>query len=304
MWAAVPLATPALACERECLAPVQLPPGAELPGNMLYFKLLVDDPGELSLHTAAGVPVAAAIRSVASDRVFVPDAAVVAGTELVLEYTSDCGVRSSYAFLAAPHGALELRPAALVIDEQGVMSPGQPGELSFVRLQYYSPDANGVGYALMSQRFTLDGDPAPLVHVGSKDLIEVAAACNPSADQPQIGNCGIVRSVAPGVHRVVATTTIVGQETQPEPVALDVTVSCPGQDAANADGSSADLGEDLIEPVVLGPRAGDEAHAAAARGCALAAGSVSKRGTRDVVARMGLLALLLAGAVRARRRAA
>ena len=289
--AVLQLASPAAACELECLAPVQLPPGAELPGNMLYFKLRVGDPGELTLRTAEGEPVSAGIRTIERDRVFVPDAPIPAGTELVLEYTSSCGAPSSFEFVAAPHGALELRPGALLIEEEGAAHPGQIGEQSYVRVRYYSPDTNGLGEALMSHRFTVDGEPALLTRVGGVDLIEVAARCRPVAEEPLIDECGVVRTVAPGHHTVVATTTIVGQAVQPEPVALDVEVSCASDDDTESAGDESATASAALSASEASEATPSATSAQTASGCALPPGGRTRSGAA-AAAVVALAALL------------
>lgn len=236
-------AAPASACSRACAPPVQLPRGGGMSGNMVYFKLLTDNPGELKLHTKAGEVIAASIRTIGNDRVFAPDEAIAGNTDLVLEYTSDCGVPSSFEFVATAPGSIELRPAELVIQEQGLSEPGLPGELSFVRLRYYSPDANGQAYSLMSDRFTVDGKPPVTVLVNGAELIQLATRCySPVTKETLSDTCGFVRELPPGRHTVVATTTVVGQLTQPEPATLEIDLRCPGDDAESANVRETDPG--------------------------------------------------------------
>ena len=99
-------------------------------------RLRTPNPGELKLHTKTGEPLAASIRTIGKDQVFAPDAPIPENTEVVLEYSSDCGVPSSYEFVAAAPGSIALRPAGHVIQEQDLSDPGQPGALSFIRLRY------------------------------------------------------------------------------------------------------------------------------------------------------------------------
>jgi hypothetical protein len=124
--------------------------------------------------------------------------------------------------------SISLRPAELVIDEQGLLQPNQPGEQSFVRLHYYFPGATGGAYSLTSDRFTVDGNPANTVRLNNTELIQITTRCGDSLTaEPQLDTCGFVHELPPGVHTVVATTTIVGQVTQPEPVTLQVELKCP-----------------------------------------------------------------------------
>src|SRR6185436_15823557 len=101
--------------------------------------------------------------TIGNDRVFAPEQPIAAGTQVVLEYTSQCGAESqpvSYEFTADLPGSIELGPAQLQILEQGTAYPGQQGEASFVRLVHVSGDLNGVASALMTHTFTVDGLPA------------------------------------------------------------------------------------------------------------------------------------------------
>jgi hypothetical protein len=237
--ASLQLSATAHACSQPCPVPIQLPRGTQLPGNLIYFKVLVDDPGELALHTAAGEPIAASIRTIGNDRIFAPEAPVAEGTELVLEYESQCPLPpaspSSFSFLVSAPGAPELRPAALEIAERGTSHPIGEGETSFVRLAYYGPDVSGISYPIITDRFTVDGLPARLRLVDSQELIEVPVQCQPGARDLQLDTCGTVVRVAPGVHTVQAQSTILGQLTQPDPVSLQVEVTCPDAAVSSPD---------------------------------------------------------------------
>src|SRR5688572_14606694 len=236
-----------------CRSPVQLPPSPWMPGNLVYFKVLVDDPGALSLRTAAGEPIAASIRTIGNDRVFAPEQPITAATELVLEYALSCGLEQqaqAFEFTADQPQEINLVPAQLVVVEQGIANPGMANnEAGFVRLRHYTGDQNGAARALMTQTFTVDGLPARMVELNSELLVEVSANCSPAFTDTQVDTCGTVYSVTPGRHTVMARTTLVGQVTQPEPVRVEIDVRCPGDSTqpdpdereASTSSSNADL---------------------------------------------------------------
>jgi len=221
-------------------------------GDHFYFQVLAADPGVLTLRTAEGAPIAASIRTIGNDRVFAPEQPIAAGTSVVLEMTTPCsleGVPGSYEILAEPHGPIELDPAQLQLLEQGTAYSGVPGdESSFVRVRHLPGDLNGVATPLMTHTFTVDGLPARLGEVNGQQVVEVSARCQPEYTETQIDTCGVVYSVAPGVHTVEARTTIVGEVTQPAPVRLKVEVTCPGGGAPPApDDHLIDLGDDTAD---------------------------------------------------------
>lgn len=252
--AVLKLAAAAEACSPPfCTSPVRLPTGARMAGDHFYFQLLVPDPGVLSLHTTEGEPIAASIRSIGNDRVFAPEQPIAAGTSVVLELANECsleGVPQSYEILAEPHGSIELDPAQLQVLEQGTAYSGVPGdEASFVRVRHSSGDLNGVATPLMTHTFTVDGVPAQLGEVNGQQVVEVSARCHPAYTENQIDTCGVVYSVAPGVHTVEARTTIVGEVTQPEPVRLKVEVRCADDSAKVApDDPEGMLRDDITDP--------------------------------------------------------
>ncbi len=252
--AVLKLAAPAEACSPPfCPAPVRVPAGGRLPGNLFYFKVLVEAPGALSLHTAEGEPIAASIRTIGNDRVFAPEQPIAAGTSVVLEYATECaleGVPQSAELLADPPSSIELGPAELAVLERGTASPGLADEASFVRVRHFSGDANGTATPLMDHTYTVDGLPASLGEVNGQQVVQVSARCRPSDTRSQQDTCGVVYSVAPGLHTVEARTTIVGAVTQPEPVRLAVEVRCPGDSTQAApEDPVVMLGDDMDDSV-------------------------------------------------------
>jgi hypothetical protein len=249
--AVLKLAAPAEACSIPvCTTPVRLPPGARMAGDHFYFKVVDADPGVLSLRTAEGEPIAASIRTIGSDRVFAPEQPLAAGTSVVIEYENECAleVPQSYEVLVDPPGSIELSPAELVLLEQGTSYPGVPSyEASFVRIRHVSGDTNGVATPLMTHTFSVDGQTAALTQLGSEQVVEVSALCDPISTETVANSCGIVSRVAPGVHLVEARTTIVGEVTQPDPVRLKVELRCPDDSAKSAVDDPAPDGPDLAQ---------------------------------------------------------
>ena len=199
--AVLEFSTPAEACSSPCPNAVQLPPNPWMPGNLIYFGVLSNNPGPLELRTKSGEPIAASIRTIGNHRVFAPDAPIPQGAELVLEYSVDLACAGAsppqqFEFTADVHGAIELRPAELEIVEEGTANPGQQDESSFVRLRYYSPDSNGAATHLMTSAFTVDGLPLQwLRNVSSEEDVEVSVSCRPQYSSPLIDSCGNVHSV-------------------------------------------------------------------------------------------------------------
>jgi hypothetical protein len=238
------VATPALPCSRLCDdPPIYLwPKRAEVPGNLIRFRVLVPDPGRLELRNKAGVAIVASIKSMGQDRVFAPDAPVAAGTELTLHYEFRCGDprklhrgQGKFTFEVGPPSSIELRGASLTLYEQGTRDPGSAyNESGFVRLRYLDPESSGNAGHLIQSTVTLDGRPyefdqSPLE--GTVPTIEVVSDCmlrdTDSDAGYQIDSCGKLRSVPPGEHTVEVKPHLVGGEAKLAPVSLKVTTFCP-----------------------------------------------------------------------------
>jgi hypothetical protein len=227
-----------------CPSSVRVPPTRYLPGNLVFFQIVGDDPPAIALRTAEGEPVAASIRTIANDRVFAPEQPIAEGTQLVLEYSIECigglpRTQQTFEFVTTAPAEIELIPARLEIEETGVRAPGRDGETSFVRVRHWPGDANGSASPLMNHTYTVDGWPVWPRQLDGVDLIEVPVACRPQVSDTRRDTCGRLYAAPPGVHTVEVSTHAVGATLQPEPVRLEVEVSCPDTDASDPSGEHA-----------------------------------------------------------------
>jgi hypothetical protein len=232
------LAERASACSLpQCQSPVRLAPAPYLPGNLVYFQIVGDDPTEIALRTAEGEPIAASIRTIGTDRVFAPEQPIAEGTQVVLEYSLQCygdPPPQTFEFMTSAHVELAFNPGRLEIEEIGVRQPGHDAETSFVRVRHWPGESNGDTSLLMTHTSKVDGVPAPPLQLNGLELIEVPVACRrPVADAGR-DTCGNLYALPPGVHTVEVFTHVVGATTQPEPVRLEVEVQCPDTDAASS----------------------------------------------------------------------
>ncbi len=126
-----------------CEPPVRLFrfPESPVPGNLIHFKVLVEEPGELTLRTRDGTIIPAGIRTIGDDEVFAPLADVAAGLDLELEYTLKCpssapvSDKGVFAFSTFDHMAINVEIPALEVYEQGIRYPGlRNNEAVFSRL--------------------------------------------------------------------------------------------------------------------------------------------------------------------------
>jgi hypothetical protein len=220
---------PASACAGpECTAPVRLPALTSMPGNLVYFQVFPEDPGVLTLRTAGGEPIAASIQTLGADRVFAPEAAIPANTDVVLEYRESCfdgpaSATSSFAFATTEAAAVELRPAQLTLEEKGVLYANRQVTAVFVRLRHLNPVANAAGLPLLDTQAWVDGEHAQQIQSAELELV---APC-PSLSGLDIDSCNPPILLDPGVHSVEVRSHLVGQTTQPEPARLEVDLRCP-----------------------------------------------------------------------------
>jgi len=226
-------AAPARACTLPPCGPsVRVPAETRIPGNLVYFEVLKDD-ASLALHTSAGEPIAAQVRDLGGKRVFVPDEAIPELTDVVLEYANVClgdfgpDLPSTFAFTTASAGAIELQPATLELRERGMKYLPTAEEHSFVRLLYGAPDATGNAAHLLTHVATVNGHSLQFVDVGGLPMLELSTRCSPAPSDWVDDTCGTLYSVPPGKHVVEVRTSVLGQATAPEPVRLEVDVSCP-----------------------------------------------------------------------------
>jgi hypothetical protein len=222
------------ACSTVCTnPPVRLfPPVAEVPGNLVYFKLLVKEPGPLALTTEKGEPIAASVRRIGTDEVFAPERPVAAGKRLVFHYQHRCMgklVEGAHKFVTGPTVKPELRPAELQVVEQGTRYPGDPrNESRFYRLHYYSPDAGPGVTHLLETTAALDGRPLELAETyPQQPLVFIESRCSAeSPDEWGVDTCGVVRSVPNGARTLTVTSHIIGMVAPVNAVSMPLVFDC------------------------------------------------------------------------------
>jgi len=226
-----------------CPTPVRLVSSSHaIPGDLLYFEVLVDDPGPLALHTKAGVAIDASVRTIGDRRVFAPTATVSAGTTVVLEYMA-CGrdptpEPHSVEYKTGPAaGVPKLTQPKLTIDKAT-----NTAEDTSVDLRYLLPAPESASHLTYTE-VTVDGkrfsddwhDDAGAL------LLNVPASCN--SGYPSKDTCNVPTEVLPGKHEVSFRTTVVGAEKQPAAAKLSIELTCPpGTNRVDAGASIPRLG--------------------------------------------------------------
>jgi hypothetical protein len=248
--AAVGHAAPARACSPGCQTSVAVPSVGSLPGNLVSFKVLLDDPETLSLATAGGDAIATHIVTRGGERMFEPVEPLAAGSNLVLTY-SECpgsGRLAEYAFTTGERSEIELRPSELAVAERTVLYPDRGDEaIAVVRLSYTSPDALGSAGHLVEHSATIDGHPIFFSKtIDGVASIDVHTVCRENISGFTPGMCGGLYSVPPGRHVVEVQSHFFGATTDPSPVQLTVETVCPGdvQLTADEEQSSVDQASD------------------------------------------------------------
>jgi uncharacterized protein (TIGR03382 family) len=226
-------AMPARACPATCQTLRTFGQGVAVPGNLVYFKVLVDDPGVLSLKTADGTAIAASIRMIGQDRVYAPIDPIPADTMVVLSYVENtCGRNAmpmTYAFQTRAPLQLQLQDAIITSGEYGVI--GGFGEtfsppvtsLAFQRISYGSPDAAGAVVHLIDIDVNVDGRQFWVPYPNNYDMgpIEIRGVCSAIGPIPRVvGTCG-APIYGPGRHTVSVQPHIVGYA-DPPPSSLDI----------------------------------------------------------------------------------
>lgn len=272
-----------------CQLPVRLFPSlGPVPSNLVYFKVLVDEPGELTLRTQDGSVIPASIRTVGHDEVFAPDASVASGLSLELEYTTICPPflepqQEIYTFSTTDQMEIGLQAPALEVYEQGVRYPGLYGNESvFARLHYYPPAADASAVHLMDHFVTVDGYGYPHSGDDLMPTVDIQAQCLPESKEisPGSGSCGWIASFGTGVHHVVAWSTVVGDGDEPEKAELDVDLDCSAVGAlVSPTGSAGEAGMGSTgEGTIGGGGSGEDASVKPANGPAVAVGAGSGGG--------------------------
>ena len=229
--AALGHAAPVHACTAPCGTSVAVPGVSSMPGNLVSFKVTLDDPAVLSLATAGGDPIATHIVTRGGDRIFEPVEPLGAGRDLVLTYTMCPGAEAELhelPFTTDEPSNIELRPSALQVVERGVRYPDLGDQaIAYVRLNYTSPDARGNAAHLFEYRATVDGQRTFVTSAGGVLSVEVDTVCNQYTTDFTPGMCGGLYSVPPGRHVVEVQSHILGQAEDPEPVQLAIETRCP-----------------------------------------------------------------------------
>ena len=229
----------ARACSPQCASAVRVPAQTSMPANLVEFEVTLADPVTLELHTATGEAVPGHVEPRGPDRVFVPDAPVAPGTELVLAYSVCPGneppaVRQQ-AFVVTKAVEPEVRTASLEILERGIVFGGlEKREAAFVRVRYDAPVGAGAEH-LMRYVARVDGHVTP-VHSSSGMLtIELETQCRPGFEDFVEGMCGGIFSAPPGVHTLEVESHRLGDVVDPPPVQMSIETVCPGDASATAE---------------------------------------------------------------------
>jgi hypothetical protein len=243
--AVVGRAAPARACSPPCETSVAVPRVSSMPGNLVSFRVTLDNPETLSLATAGGDAIPSHIVTRAGDRLFEPVEPLGAGGGLVLTYTMCPGAGAElreFAFTTDEASTVELRPSRLEVVERGVLYPDL-GDLAvaFVRLRYTSPDARGNAGHLFEHRATVDGQPTVVTNTDGVLGVEIPTVCNQYTEDFARGMCEHLYSVPPGRHVVEVQSHILGEGEDPEPVQLAVETRCPRDVEREADSATSAL---------------------------------------------------------------
>jgi uncharacterized protein (TIGR03382 family) len=243
-------AKPAQACPAACLGPPVrvFAPGRLIPGNLVYFKVIADNPGPLNLKTGDGKEIPANIRMIGPHRVFAPIDPIAADTLVVLTYPRGSCSRDAlsitFVFQTSAPLEIQLQPAVLTAGDYGLLSTlpalsstSAVGPFAFQRLSYGLLDATGAASHLIDLDVTADG-----VVFSAWPNIEIQGVC--TKDIPRaIGTC-TQPILGPGPHTVRAQPHIVGQ---PDPPAAELEIdfdracnmACPAAPPATASGAAA-----------------------------------------------------------------
>ena len=226
------LPQPAQACSRAatCDPPVRLfPAGATIPGNLIYFKVLAREPGELTLRAGDGRIIPGSIRIIGSDRVFAPDAEVPAGEHVELIYTTVCELPASiqptrevFPFITSAAQPLELPTPSLTLTDQGKTNQhprAGHSTVGYVVLSYQTNCTTCSAAHLTDNVFQVNGGSG----VAQDDELELLTSC----DGLQINDSCSGDLFAKGGHYdVEAWSNVVGAPTPPAHVQRDFNLNC------------------------------------------------------------------------------
>jgi MYXO-CTERM domain-containing protein len=210
-----------------CPSPVRLvSTRADIPANLIFFKVLVEDPGPLELRMADGTLVPASIRMIGPDRVYAPDAPPAPGQPLTLQFRAVCHSAipgrpapppesRTFEFRVGPAREVALRAPSLKIVETAVSHRGVSAEQSvIVRFRYDSPDRTGNMEHLTDTLFTIDG-----MGFGSGLDTVVRSYCGQHRSVPD--SCGHFSDVPGRPYMLQARTRIVGEREFVDEVPID-----------------------------------------------------------------------------------
>jgi hypothetical protein len=206
--------------------------GLPIPGNLVYFRVEVADPGPMILRTRAGGVIAASVRQIGKDRVFAPDAPLAPDLDVELEYTPHCesgapppDPRGVFAFRTTAAGELRARPGAVELIEYGITDASHEQLRGTVhRFRYQPPDELLSTKHLMDHTLTVDGHAFALRAALPEPVLNIVSRCWSGwyANQaPAADDCGALDSIPPGRHRLEVRTSIVGHD-DPAPVRFDL----------------------------------------------------------------------------------
>ena len=217
--ATVAVPVPARACSQVETYVDGPTPGAELPGNLLFFRVTTTDPSvQLALvDRESGEEIPSHAVNLGGQRVFKPIATVAPGTQLSLIGSREGVTLFQRDFSAIEHSEISLGPATLRVVDQGddaVLVHYEPGEAT-----------PGIAH-LLSIHFSVDNKPFYREYINDDpNTFLIRADCD---EYTTTDSCGrSLDGVSEGSHLLEAQAHILGLDEEPEAVRVHFNVACP-----------------------------------------------------------------------------
>ncbi len=252
---------PAHACSQiaTCQSPLRVfPTTANIPGNLVFFRVLTQQPFTATLRAINGTPIPADVRMIGGDRVFAPLADLPAGLDVQLQYDEVCpsGVpaptpglpqpnrQRTFTFRTGPAADLEPSTPSLSYAGRDI-----EGDFATTLVEVSAPKAATAH--LTDILVTVGGDKggtAQAMHVSDEGMIALPISCS----EPNLvasNSCTGITRFGAADYIVEARFSVVGAGEQPGSTKLPVTLAC---DDGCALSSNRRAGDNAITFVLLG----------------------------------------------------
>lgn len=225
---------PARACVTvpTCQSPLRIFPTTEnIPGNLVFFRVLTQQPFSATLRALDGTPIPAEVRQIGGDPVFAPLADLPAGLDVQLLYEDVCPAGVSASLPPPLHRSFTFRTgpvAELTTSAPSLSYAGRDieGDLATTFVGVSAPSAATAHLTdIVATVSNQGGGEVQAMPVSNDGMIALPISCS-EPDLVAVNSCTGITQFGAADYMVAARFSVVGVSEQPTSAKLPVTLAC------------------------------------------------------------------------------